>query len=78
MTEFIEENLRMKFPDRVTAERFDVQASNGLSYCMKTADFIARVPEEFIALIGLGNPNHPNAPRVKKEDYLSKNLHRAV
>ena len=65
MTEFIEENLRMKFPDRMTAERFDVQASNDLSYCMKTADFIAGVPEEFIALIGLRNPDHPNAPGAK-------------
>ena len=60
----------MKFPDRVTAERFDVQASNGLSYCMKATGFIIGVPDEYIALIELKNPDHSNARETETERFI--------
>lgn len=73
MTEFIEGNLRIRFPDRMTAERFDDHASHGLSHCMKAVDFIVEVPE-FIAFIELKDPDHPNAPEARKEVYISEKL----
>ena len=72
MTEFIEGNLRIKFPDRMTAEKFDDQACHGLSHCMKAVDFIVKVPDEYIAFIELKNPDHPNAPEAEIERYIEK------
>ena len=74
MTEFIEGNLRIRFPDWMTAEKFDDQASHGLSHCMKAVDFIVEVPNEYIAFIELKDPDNPDAPEAAKEEFLSEGL----
>ena len=72
MTEFIEGNLRIKFPDGMTVEKFDDQTNHGLSHCMKAVDFIVGVPDEYIAFIELKNPDDPNAPETEIERFISK------
>ncbi len=67
MTVFTERNLRMKFPDWMTVAKFDDHDNHYLSHCMKATGFILGVLDEYIALIELKNPDHPNAQETETE-----------
>ena len=70
MTEFIEENLRMKFLDWMTVTKFYDHASHYLSHCMKAVGLIISVPDEYIALIELKNSDHSNARKTETERFI--------
>ena len=70
MTEFIEGNPRIRFLDRMTVGKFDDHTNHYLSHCMKATSFIIGVPDEYIALIELKNPDYPSARETETERFI--------
>lgn len=65
-----EENIEFNFSDAIGGYKFD-DASHGLSYCMKSVDFIVELQDSYL-FIEIKDPSNPNARSQDVEKFKQK------
>ncbi|HOE11910.1 MAG TPA: hypothetical protein PLQ35_14830 [bacterium] len=71
MTAITEGNLRISVPSDVTARKFDIGDTHGLTHCMKAVDLILEFKDHFL-FIEIKDPEHPQANAMDRDTFIKK------
>lgn len=66
-----ERDIQFNFSDAINACKFDDEKTHGLSYCMKSVDFIVELQDRYL-FVEVKDPNNPNAQSQAVQDFKQK------